>query len=159
VTEGDRVVVSEEPADGAAASSLLAGFEAEIAALYANWSPSVGPSAEPADFAPPAGCFVVAYQDAVAVGCGGFKRLDERRAEIKRMFVAPAARGRGVARLILGELERLAAARGYSLVRLDTGAAQPHALALYTSERYRAIDDYNGNPYATHWFEKPLHSA
>jgi GNAT superfamily N-acetyltransferase len=108
--------------------------------------------------APPAGCFVVAYEDGVARGCGGLKRLDERSAEIKRMFVAPAARGRGVARLILRELERIAAARGYSLVRLDTGAAQPHALALYRSEQYRAIGDYNGNPYATHWFEKPLPS-
>jgi GNAT superfamily N-acetyltransferase len=153
-----HVVLREEPADGEAGTSLLAGFEAEIAALYANWSPSVGPSASPADFAPPAGCFVVAYEDGVARGCGGLKRLDERSAEIKRMFVAPAARGRGVARLILRELERIAAARGYSLVRLDTGAAQPHALALYRSEQYRAIGDYNGNPYATHWFEKPLPS-
>ena len=148
----------EEPADGAAGTSLLAGFEAEIAALYPNWSPSAGPSAEPADFAAPAGSFVVAYEDGVALGCGGLKRLDERSAEIKRMFVAPAARGRGVARLILHELERIAAARGYSLVRLDTGRAQPHALALYQSEQYSAIGDYNGNPFATYWFEKPLPS-
>lgn len=152
------VVLREEPADGAAATSLLDGFEAELAVLYPNWSPSVGPSAKPVEFAPPGGCFLIAYEDAVALGCGGFKRLDERSAEIKRMFVAPAARGRGMARLILRELERIAAARGYSLVRLDTGAAQPHALALYQSEQYRAIGDYNGNPFASYWFEKPLPS-
>jgi ribosomal protein S18 acetylase RimI-like enzyme len=70
--------------------------------------------------------------------------------------VAHVARRRGVARLILRELERLAAARGYSLVRLDTGPEQPHALALYESEQYRAIGDYNNNPFATHWFEKSL---
>jgi GNAT superfamily N-acetyltransferase len=153
-----HVVLREEPADGEAGTSLLAGFEADIAALYPNWNASIGPSANPADFAPPAGCFIVAYEDGVALGCGGLKRLDERSAEIKRMFVAPAARGRGLARLILRELERIAAVRGYSLVRLDTGAAQPHALALYRSERYRAIADYNGNPFATYWFEKPLPS-
>jgi GNAT superfamily N-acetyltransferase len=153
-----HLVLREEPADGEAGKSLLAGFETEIAVLYPNWSPSVGPSAKPDDFAPPTGCFVVAYEDGVALGCGGLKRLDDRTAEIKRMFVAPAARGRGVARLILRELERIAAARGYSLVRLDTGAGQPHALALYRSELYRAIGDYNGNPFATHWFEKPLPS-
>jgi GNAT superfamily N-acetyltransferase len=153
-----HVVLREEPADGAPATSLLDGFEAEIAVLYPNWSPSIGPSAKPAEFAPPGGCFVIAYEDGVALGGGGFKRLNESSAEIKRMFVAPAARGRGVARLVLRELERIAAARGYSVVRLDTGASQPHALALYRSEQYRAIGDYNGNPFATHWFEKPLPS-
>ena len=151
-------MLREEPADGAAGKSLLGGFEAEIATLYPNWDPSIGPSANPDEFAPPAGCFLIAYEDGLALGCGGFKRLDEGSAEIKRMFVAPAARGRGVARLILRELERVAGARGYARVRLDTGAAQPHALALYRSEQYRAIGDYNGNPFATHWFEKPLPS-
>ena len=148
--------VREEPADGEAGTALLAAFDAEIATIYGDWDPNIGPSAKPADFAPPAGAFVVAYQDALAVGCGGFKRLDVQSAEIKRMFVAPAARGRGVARLILHELERIAVERGYWLIRLDTGPSQPHALALYESERYRAIGDYNGNPFATHWFEKPL---
>jgi GNAT superfamily N-acetyltransferase len=152
----DHVSLREEAADGDVAASLLAAFDAEIATIYPDWDPSIGPSARPSEFAPPAGGFVVAYQDAVAVACGGFKRLDERRAEIKRMFVAPAERGRGVARLILRELERIAAARGYSLIRLDTGPAQPHALALYRAEQYRAIDDYNGNPFATHWLEKSL---
>ena len=148
------MTVREEPADGEAGTALLAAFEAEIATIYPDWDAGLGPSARPSDFAPPAGGFVVAYVDGVAIGGGGLKRLDARTAEIKRMFVAPAARGRGVARLILRELERIAAARGYSLVRLDTGPEQPHALALYESEQYRAIDDYNGNPFATHWFEK-----
>jgi GNAT superfamily N-acetyltransferase len=156
MADGGHVSLREEPADGEAGASLLAAFDAEIATIYSGWDPSIGPSAQPSDFAPPAGAFVISHRDGVAVACGGFKRLDARTAEIKRMFVAPVARGRGVARLILHELERIAAARGYTLIRLDTGPAQPHALALYRSEQYRAIDDYNGNPFATHWFEKPL---
>jgi GNAT superfamily N-acetyltransferase len=156
MADGGNVSLREEPADGEAGASLLAAFDAEIATIYPDWDPTIGPSARPSEFAPPAGCFVVAYQDGVAVAGGGFKRLDARTAEIKRMFVAPDARGRGVARLILRELERIATVGGYALVRLDTGPEQPHALALYESEHYHAIGDYNGNPFAAHWFEKPL---
>ena len=151
-----QLVFLEEAADGDAAAAMLAGFEADIATIYPSWDADAGPSARPTDFAPPAGAFVVAYENDTPVAGGGLKRLDEETVEIKRMYVAPAARGRGVARRLLHELERIAAQRGYARVRLDTGPAQPHALALYQSERYEAIPDYNDNPYASYWFEKVL---
>ena len=152
----DAISLREEPADGRGAAPLLASFAAELAVLYPGWHPGVGPRAEPVDFAGPGGAFVVAYEGERAVGCGGLKRLDEQTAEIKRMFVAPQTRGRGVARAILAWLERAAAERGYGAIRLDTGPEQPHAAALYRSAGYREIADYNANPAASHWFEKPL---
>jgi GNAT superfamily N-acetyltransferase len=148
--------VREEPADGAAARALLEGFAAEIAALYPGWTPVSGPSAAPTDFAPPGGCFVVAYVDSDPAGCAGMKRLGEGAAEIKRVYVAPAARRRGIARALLTRLEQVAVARGLATLRLDTGDRQPAALGLFIELGYRQIGDYNGNPYATHWLEKRL---
>jgi GNAT superfamily N-acetyltransferase len=147
----------EQPPDTPEAAALLAGFEAEIARLYPGWDPNVGPSAAPSDFAPPAGAFVVARTGGdIAVACGGLKRLDDEHVEVKRVFVAPDARGQGVARRLLEALERTAAERGYAVARLDTGDRQPEALALFRSAGYTPIDDYNHNPYASHWLEKRL---
>ena len=67
------------------------------------------------------------------MACGGVKRLDERACEIKRMFVAPPARGQGVARALLGALEDEARRLGYAIARLDTGPHQPDAEHLYRS--------------------------
>ena len=150
------VALSEQPLDAPGAATLLDAFAAEIEHLYPGWKPGVGPSAAAEDFAAPAGTFLVAYAGERAVGCGGLKRLDERRAEIKRLYVAPEARGEGVATRTLRGLELAARARGYDTVRLDTGARQPAALALFRSAGYIAIGDYNGNPFASHWLEKRL---
>ena len=148
--------VRSEPADSQAAVRLLAAFAATIAGLYPGWNPTVGPSATPEDFSPPRGCFLVAYADGRPVGCGGFKRLDGRAVEVKRIFVSEDARGAGVARALLRELEERARAADYAAVKLDTGKSQPEARALFTSGGYREIPDYNGNPYAAYWFEKRL---
>jgi len=150
------VALKEQPLGTPEATSLLDAFAAEIEELYPGWKPGVGPSAAADDFAAPAGTFLVAYAGDRAVGCGGLRQLDERRAEIKRLYVAPKARGEGVAPRILGGLELAARARGYDTVRLDTGARQPAALALFRAAGYRAIGDYNANPYASHWLEKRL---
>ena len=145
-----------ERADSETASRLLDAFSADIAALYPGWDPSVGPSATAADFEPPHGAFVVAYDGDQAVACGGLKRLEDHAAEIKRIYVAPEARGAGVARRLLAHLEGLARTAGYDLVRLDTGDGQPDALHLFRTADYREIGDYNDNPFARYWFEKPL---
>src|SRR4051794_39573046 len=127
------LALREEPLDAPGARPLLECFAEEIASLYPGWTPSSGPRADPEDFAPPGGVFLVAYAAERAVGCGGLKRLDANHVEIKRLYVAPEARGAGVARRILAALEQTAAARGYGTVRLDTGAHQPAALALFES--------------------------
>ena len=103
------------------------------------------------------GAVAVAAEDAGRpVGCGGVRTLAPGLGEVKRMYVAPHARRRGIARRILGELERIARELGHTRVRLDTNAVQPEAVALYHACGYTEIADYNGNPFATHWFEKRL---
>ena len=149
-------IVREEASDGASGRQLLGAFIAEIAALYPGWTPATGPSADPTDFAPPRGRFIVVYTGAEPVACGGLKALESSVAEIKRLYVRPDVRGRALGRRLLDELERLARAQGYTTVRLDTGARQPDAVRLFETAGYREIPDYNGNPFASRWFEKSL---
>ena len=77
-------------------------------------------------------------------------------AEIKRMYVRPAARSRGVARALLVALEDAAVSLGYAAARLDTGPKQQHGLALYRSAGYLDVEPYNDNPFACFWGEKWL---
>jgi GNAT superfamily N-acetyltransferase len=147
---------SREPADRPPASDLIEAMVVELLPVYGRIDGPRAPSARPQDFAPPGGSFLVGrLGDAVVCG-GGVKRLSAACAEIKRMYVAPAMRGRGLARTLLGALEDEARRLGYRLARLDTGPEQPHARALYLSAGYRPIGDYNGNPVATFWAEKSL---
>jgi GNAT superfamily N-acetyltransferase len=103
-----------------------------------------GAGAEPpaADFEPPDGVFLVGSVEGAAVACGGISRYDDETGELRRMYVAPAARGRGLARALLEALEREAAALGYRRVRLETGDRQPEAIALYISRGYAVISRY-----------------
>lgn len=111
---------------------------------------------DPAMFDPPGGLFLVAYLDGVPVGTGAWRRSPVRElggtlaAEIKRMFVVPEQRGKGLARRILAELESTAAASGYDLVVLETGLAQPEAIALYESSGYTRIPGFG------HYAASPL---
>ncbi|HET9691781.1 MAG TPA: GNAT family N-acetyltransferase [Acidimicrobiales bacterium] len=147
-----------EAADAARppAAELLEAMIVELAAVYGRIDGAGRPSATPVDFAPPGGTFLVGWADDVPVACGGVKRIDDEVGEIKRMYVVPGWRGRGVAAALLAALERAAATLGYRLLRLDTGPAQPHAQALYERSGYRPIADYNANPDACFWGEKDL---
>jgi putative acetyltransferase len=106
--------------------------------------------------------FVVAYDKAGRpTGCGGLRRLDDSSAEIKRMFVAPDARGTGVSVAILRALEERALTRGWSLLRLETGTAQPDAVRFYEREGYTLIPNfgaYAGAP-ASLCYERRLGAA
>jgi GNAT superfamily N-acetyltransferase len=146
---------AEDPADGPG-SALLDAVIAELEELYGPLVIGGTPSATPQDMGPPGGRFLVVYRSGRAIACGGVKRLDDGVGEIKRMYVVPDERSRGVARALLVALEDAARDLGYPVVRLDTGARQPHAAALYESAGYRAIPDYNDNTYAAFWFEKEL---
>jgi putative acetyltransferase len=93
--------------------------------------------------------FLVARLAGHAVGCGALRRIDDEKAEIKRMYVAPAGRRNGIARQIIAELESQAVQFGYRAVLLETGIRQPEAQALYESCGYRripAFGNYAGNP-------------
>jgi GNAT superfamily N-acetyltransferase len=105
------------------------------------------PDADPDDLqadhlAPPHGVFLVAWIDGVAVGCGGIRRYDDTTGEIKRMYVKPDVRRRGISRVVLEELEARARAIGYTQLVLETGTRQPEAIALYESADYESIEPY-----------------
>lgn len=106
------------------------------------------------DFVPPKGCLLVASLFGEAVGCGALRTLAPGVGEIKRMWVAPTARGLGIARRVLHELERVARQRRLRAIRLDTNASLTEAQQLYRSLGYREIERFNDNPYADYWFEK-----
>ena len=102
-----------------------------------------------AEFLPPEGLFLLARLDGAAAGCGGWRNLGDGRAEIKRMFTAAEHRNRGVARAVLAELERTAAAAGIEELVLETGTVQPEAIGLYESSGYHPVDGfgyYAGRP-------------
>jgi GNAT superfamily N-acetyltransferase len=93
-------------------------------------------STDPAQFVPPEGLFLIGYLDGVPVASGGWRRRDAQTAEIKRMYVASAVRGHGLARRMLAELEATAAAAGACRMTLNTGYAQRAAMAFYESSGY-----------------------
>lgn len=130
----------------------------EVGQLYAGLdlrSPDM-PKAGPDELNPPNGAFIVGYEEGTAICCGGIKRLDQEACELKRMYVIPEARGRGVARMLLAALETRARELGYTIARLDTGPKQPGARHLYESAGYISIPNYNGNPVATYFGERQL---
>jgi ribosomal protein S18 acetylase RimI-like enzyme len=107
------------------------------------------------EFVAPRGTFIVGYLDRTVVACGGWRACEpglefaEGDAEIKRMYVVPAARGRGLSRILLVELERRAVAAGRRRLVLETGIRQPEAIGLYTSSGYSEIPQfgmYRGDP-------------
>lgn len=103
----------------------------------------IGPTRDAAMFEPPDGVFlVVRDDDGRAVACGGVARFDEGRGELKRMYVMPGLRGRGLGRRLLVELEAEARRLGYRSVVLETGDLQPEALGLYRSSGYERIPCY-----------------
>lgn len=114
------------------------------------------PRGGPAELSPPTGAFLVGYEEERAVCCGGIKRLDEDSCELKRMYVVPEQRGRGIARALLRALEDRARALGYRVARLDTGPKNVGAQPLFESEGYEPIENFNRNPVAVFWGEKPL---
>jgi DNA-binding MarR family transcriptional regulator/N-acetylglutamate synthase-like GNAT family acetyltransferase len=105
---------------------------------------------------PPHGTFVLALSDGLPVACGGVQTVGDGTGEIKRMWVDDAWRGAGLGSRLLRELEAHVASMGHRRVVLDTNAALVEAIAMYEHSGYRAIERYNDNPWATHFFEKSL---
>jgi DNA-binding MarR family transcriptional regulator/N-acetylglutamate synthase-like GNAT family acetyltransferase len=105
----------------------------------------------------PTGAFIVATApDGTVVGCGGLQHLDEQTAELRRMWICGDWRGAGLGRRLLAELEERSAAIGYRAVVLDTNATLSEAITMYQAAGYTAIDRYNQNPHAHHWFHKTI---
>jgi ribosomal protein S18 acetylase RimI-like enzyme len=133
--------------DHADSVRLIGELQAHYVGLYGDGDDT---PVDPAEFAAPAGHFVLGYLDGVAVASGGWRAREDGDdphlrpgdAEIKRMYVVPAARGHGFARAVLAELERTAAAAGRRRMVLETTTLQPDAVGLYVSCGYRPIPTF-----------------
>jgi len=122
----------------AAARALIEALNAELSERY----PEDGANhfrLDPDEVADGRGAFLIAVRSGVPVGCGAVRRIDETAGEIKRMYVVPAERGRGVGRIILSALEVEARALGLRRLLLETGARQPEAIALYERAGFSGI--------------------
>ena len=121
-----------------------------------RFDPSVGATALPHEVRPPAGQFFVASLHGEPIGCGAVKHHAGAPDEIKRMWIAPRARGLGLGRRLLETLEACARASGARVARIETSAVLSEALSLYRSAGWREVPRFNDEPFADHWFEKAL---
>jgi GNAT superfamily N-acetyltransferase len=154
--DSDVAIFSRTDAGTPPASDLLEAMIVELAPLYGRIDVPEAPSATPEDFTPPGGAFIVGREGDEAVCCGGVKRLPDGSCEIKRMYVVPHARGRGLAHALLSVLEDHARRLGYTVAKLDTGPHQPHAERMYRNAGYEETENFNANPFASFWGEKQL---
>ena len=153
---GSEVFVVVDPLAPDAQQSMAAYFAELDRRFDGGFDPGDALSAAGESFRPPAGCFVVARDATGTIGCAGVQFLDPDTGEIKRMWISPSARGRGLGRRLLQHLEAIVTQSGRSRVLLDTNGSLKEAIAMYGSAGYREIGPYNDNPYAQHWFEKSL---
>jgi DNA-binding MarR family transcriptional regulator/GNAT superfamily N-acetyltransferase len=140
----------------AAARECLEHYFEEIAGRFeGGFDQARSLPAEPERMTPPRGYFLMATLDGEPVGCGAMKCYADW-GYIKRMWVKQSARGLGIGKRILSELEALARKRGLPVVRLETNRSLVEAQALYLGAGYREVPPFNAEPYAHHWFEKQL---
>jgi GNAT superfamily N-acetyltransferase len=150
------IELTEEPYDGEVATTLVAALLVDINERYAHEIADMTDEEAAqdekeylAEVTPelvrrPLGAFIVARIDGRPVGCGALKPFPALpgTAEVKRMYTAPEARRRGVSRAVLERLEVVASELGYARMQLETGTAQPEALALYESHGWHRIPPY-----------------
>ena len=154
VSEADLRV--EDPSGDDARMCLEAYFRELADRFDTGFDPARSNPARAEEMIPPSGWFVVARLEGRPVGCGALKRLSDKTGEIKRMWTANAARGRGVARQVLRRLEAIAREAGLTTLRLETNRTLTEAQKLYRREGYAEVAAFNDEPYAHHWFEKRL---
>jgi DNA-binding MarR family transcriptional regulator/GNAT superfamily N-acetyltransferase len=152
-------LVELRPVDPAApdARQCLRSYFAELERRSGvPFDPNAGATAKPHEVRPPTGLFLVAYLRDAPIGCGALKHFADGVSDIKRMWVAEPARGLGIGRRLLAELESRAREAGTRVVRLETSRLLTEAIALYLSAGYVEVPAFNDEPFADHWFEKRL---
>ena len=147
-------MVVSTSADDPDAAALVREMTVEVSALY-DEDPDL-PSTLPAEvFSPPNGRFLVGYLDDRAVATAAYRRIDDELAEVHRVFVRREARGHGLSRQMMEQVEALTALDGYLRLRLETGTLQPAARRVYESMGWQPIADYYGHP-QSRCYGKPL---
>jgi DNA-binding MarR family transcriptional regulator/GNAT superfamily N-acetyltransferase len=148
-----------DPADPPA-RHCLREYAAELGRRFADgFDPGRSISADDDELRPPRGLVLVASLLGEPVGCGALKFHPGAPTELKRMWVAPDARGLGLGRRLLAELEARAAGGPSGVVHLETNGGLAEAIALYRSAGYEEVAPFNDEPYAHHWFEKRIQPA
>ncbi len=156
ITAASVTVSPIDPAEPEARECVRAYFAELDRRFDTGFDPSRSMSAEDDELRPPVGMLVLAWLRERPVGCGAVKFLPGQPADLKRMWVAASARGLGIGRRLLTELERLAAGHGVDAVRLETNGTLLEAISLYRSAGYVEVPAFNDEPYAHHWFLKQL---
>jgi DNA-binding MarR family transcriptional regulator/GNAT superfamily N-acetyltransferase len=146
----------EDPTSADARWCIEQYFSELNARFEAGFNPSLSISADAHELTLPSGALLIARLRGRPVGCGALKFHAGAPAELKRMWVAPEARGLGLGRRLLQELEWQARDRGVEVLRLETNRALGEAIALYRGSGYHEVAAFNDEPYAHHWFEKRL---
>jgi DNA-binding MarR family transcriptional regulator/GNAT superfamily N-acetyltransferase len=146
----------EQPTTRDAKRCLLAYFNELNTRFGDGFDPTLSISAAADELTPPAGLMLLARLADIPVACGALKLHARRPAELKRMWVDPTARGLGLGRRLLRELEHHARESGAKVVRLETNRELTEAIHLYRSCGYREVAPFNNERYAHHWFEKNL---
>jgi GNAT superfamily N-acetyltransferase len=132
-------------------------YFAEITERFENgFDPALSTLPDAQTLTPPVGLFLVARLHGRPIGCGALKFQGDGPADIKRMWIAHSARGIGLGRRLLHELEAKAREQGVSVIRLETNRALPEAISLYRRSGYVEVEPFNDELYAHHWFEKRL---
>jgi DNA-binding MarR family transcriptional regulator/GNAT superfamily N-acetyltransferase len=149
----------EDPRTAAARWCLEQYFDELRARFEHGFDPGRSIPADADHLIPPAGVFLVARSCGQTLGCGALKCGKNGIAEIKRMWVAPAARGLGVGRRLLDALEHHARHLGVTVLHLETNRTLHEAQSLYRRHGYEEVPAFNTEPYAHHWFEKRLAAA
>jgi DNA-binding MarR family transcriptional regulator/GNAT superfamily N-acetyltransferase len=134
----------------------LQTYYSELAVRFdSGYDPAASPVADE-EMTPPAGLLLVAYLHGDPVGCGALIFYPDAVGLVKRMWVAPSVRGLGLGRRLLYELEGRARTHDVQLMRLETKDVLTEAIQMYRTSGYIEVNPFNDEPYADHWFEKPL---
>lgn len=153
----DRIAIEEVDPAGEIARHCLREYYDELARRFENgFDVNLSRDPQAPDMCRPRGAFLVAVSDGLPVGCVGLKGTGDGTAEIKRLWVAPSARGLGLGKSLMAAAEDRARNLGIGTLRLDTNRALPEAKALYLKSGWTEIPPFNDDPYAHAFFEKRL---
>ncbi|QDP25680.1 bifunctional helix-turn-helix transcriptional regulator/GNAT family N-acetyltransferase [Bradyrhizobium cosmicum] len=153
----ERVALAEMDPQSDEARYCLGEYYAELGRRFKQgFDVSLSRDPDAKDMRRPCGTFIVAMSDTLPIGCVGLKGTDHGYAEIKRLWVAPAARGLRLGRLLMDATEDAARGLGIALLRLDTNSALAEAGQLYRTTGWREIPRFNDDPYPDLFFEKRL---
>lgn len=153
----ERITIEEADPRSGTASHCLDAYYAELSQRFElgfDVSRSRNPLAE--QMIRPHGAFLIAMSDGLPIGCVGLKGVGAGLAEIKRLWVAPSARGLGLSKRLMESIEDVARDLSVETLRLDTNRALPEAKNLYLKTGWKEIDRFNDDPYADWFFEKQL---